>query len=46
MVGFHYFQNTPWVLFNRANAWGNAPFTFILMLSGMCTSSSFLSLCM
>ncbi len=34
MVGFHYFQNTPWPLFNRANAWGNAPFTFILMLSG------------
>lgn len=36
MVGFHYFQNTPWPLFNRANAWGNAPFTFILMLSGAC----------
>lgn len=34
MVGFHYFQNTPWPLFNRANAWGNCPFTFILMLSG------------
>ena len=34
MVGFHYFQNTPYPLFNRANAWGNAPFTFILMLSG------------
>jgi len=34
MVGFHYFQNTPYPLFNRANAWGNSPFTFILMLSG------------
>lgn len=37
MVGFHYFQNTPWPLFNRANAWGNCPFTFILMLSGAYT---------
>ena len=24
MVGFHYFQNTPYPLFNRANAWGKS----------------------
>ncbi|TFJ81957.1 hypothetical protein NSK_006625 [Nannochloropsis salina CCMP1776] len=38
MVYFHYFQNTPWPLFNRASAWGNSPFTFILMLSGFVMS--------